>query len=98
MSGLVTPTGTKESFSPGWCHQPGQKGHPLVRVGVTNRDKRVGPFILDGATNRDKRESFVPVGASNRDKRPLSPPLAGLTVGPGTKAIFCLVPKVSRDK
>ena len=36
-------------FSPGWCHQPGQKGppaprwaadtwSPLVPVGVTNRD------------------------------------------------------------
>ena len=25
MSGLVTPTGTKRSFSLGWCHQPGQK-------------------------------------------------------------------------
>ena len=60
MYGLVTPTGTKGSFSPGWCHQPRQKGHPLVWVGVTNRDKRVGPFIPDGATNRDKRGSFCP--------------------------------------
>ena len=60
MSGLVTPTRTKGSFSPGWCHQPGQKGHPLVLVGVTNQDKRVGPFIPDGATNRDKRGSFCP--------------------------------------
>ena len=45
----------KRSFSPGWCYQPGQKGHPLVRAGVTNRDKRVGPFIPDGATNRVKK-------------------------------------------
>ena len=84
MSGLVTPTETKGAFCPGWSHQPGQKGHPLVRVGVTNRNKRVGPFITDGATNRDKR--------------PLPPPLARLAVGPGTKAIFCPGPKGSRDK
>ena len=35
---------------------------------------------------------FVRVGASNRDKRPLSPSLARLAVGPGTKA------KGNRDK
>ena len=31
-------TGTKVSFSPGWCYQPGQKGLPLVLVDVTNPD------------------------------------------------------------
>ena len=41
---------------------------------------------------------FIPVGASNRDKRPLSPPLARLAVGPGTKAIYCPGPKGCRDK
>ena len=73
MSGLVTPTRTKGAFCPGWSHQPGQKGHPLVRVGVTNRDKRVRPFVLGGDTTRDKRGIFVPVGGSTRDKKALSP-------------------------
>ena len=55
----------------------------FVRIGVTNRDKRVG--------------SFVPGGATNRDKRPLSP-LARLAVGPGIKATCCPGPKGCRDK
>ena len=42
--------------------------------------------------------TFVPVGVSNRDKRPLSPLLARLAVGPGTKAIYCPGPKGCRDK
>ena len=41
---------------------------------------------------------FIPVGGSNRDKRPLSPPLARLAVGPGTKATYCPGPKGCRDK
>jgi len=41
---------------------------------------------------------FVPVGDTNRDKRPLSPPLARLAVGPGTKATYCPGPKCCRDK
>ena len=45
-----------------------------------------------------KGHPFVPVGASNRDKRPLSPPLARLAVGPGTKATYCPGPKGCRDK
>ena len=35
---------------------------------------------------------------SNRDKRPLSPPLARLAVGPGTKVTYCPGPKGYRDK
>ena len=45
----------REPFGPGWYHQPGQKRYPLVQVGGTTRDKRVGPFVRVGATNRDKR-------------------------------------------
>jgi len=45
-----------------------------------------------------KEGPFVPVGASTRDKRPLSPLLARLAVGLGTKATFCPEPKDSRDK
>src|SRR6185312_2671254 len=41
---------------------------------------------------------FVRVGTSNRDKRPLSPPLARLAFGPGTKATYCPGPKGNRDK
>src|SRR6185503_3256137 len=41
---------------------------------------------------------FVRIGNTNRDKRPLSPPLARLAVGPGTKATFCPESKGSRDK
>ena len=63
----------------------GAKGWPFIPVGGSNRDKRLsGPF--------------VPVGASNRDKRPLSPPLARLAVGPGTKATYYPGPKGWRDK
>ena len=58
--------------------------YPFVPVGVTNRDKRVG--------------LFVPGGTTNRDKRPLSPQLARLAVGPGTKATYCPGPKGNRDK
>ena len=45
-----------------------------------------------------KGPPFVPVGVSNRDKRPLSPPLAQLAVGPGTKATYCPGPKGFWDK
>ena len=45
-----------------------------------------------------KWEPFVPVGVSNRDKRPMSPLLARLVVGPGTKATYCPGPKGCRDK
>ena len=41
---------------------------------------------------------FVLVGVTNLDKRPLSPPLARLAVGPGTKATYCPGPKGCRDK
>ena len=41
---------------------------------------------------------FVPVGDTNRDKRPLSPSLARLAVGPGTKATYCPGPNGCRDK
>ena len=41
---------------------------------------------------------FVPVGDTNRDKRPMSPLLARLAVGPGTKATYCPGPKGYRDK
>ena len=41
---------------------------------------------------------FVPVGDTNRDKRPMSPLLARLAVGPGTKATYCPGPKGCRDK
>ena len=61
------------------------KGETFVPVGGSNRDKRL-------------RVPFVPVGVSNRDKRPLSPPLAWLAVGPGTKATYCPEPKSSQDK
>ena len=40
-----------------------------------------------------KRGPFVRVGTSYRDKRPLSPPLARLAFGPGTKATYCPGPK-----
>jgi hypothetical protein len=45
-----------------------------------------------------KGPHFVPVGVSNRDKKPMSPMLARLAVGPGTKAIYCSGPKGCRDK
>jgi len=79
LFGLVTPTGTKGSFSLGWCHQPRQKSHPLVRVGVTNRDKRVGPFIPGGTTNRDKRGSlwFFCLGWCLHPRQKTSVPPAG---------------------
>ena len=57
---------------------------PFVRIGVTNWDKRVGPF--------------VPGEASNQDKRPMSTPLARLAFGPETKVIYCPGPKGNRDK
>ena len=41
---------------------------------------------------------FVPVGDTNRDKRPMSPLLARLAVGPGTKVTYCPGPKACRDK
>jgi len=41
---------------------------------------------------------FVRVGGSTRDKKPLSPTLARLAIGPGTKATFCPGPKGNRDK
>ena len=44
------------------------------------------------------RRRFVRVGGSTRDKKPLSPTLARLAVGPGTKATFCPGPKGNRDK
>ena len=87
--------------------------YAFVRVGATNRDKR-GSFCPDwcyypGLNVQSllsrleppigtKGGPFVPVSASNRDKRPLSPPLARLAVGPGTKATYCPGPKGCRDK
>src|SRR6185437_14825442 len=74
---------------------------PFVRVGTTNRDKRVtllsGLVLPTGIKGLDllsrvdpptgtKGGPFVPVGGSTRDKRPLSPPLAQLAFRPGTKA------------
>ena len=47
---------------------------------------------------RTKGGPFIPVGGSNWDKRPVSPPLARLAVGPGTKATYCPGPKGYRDK
>jgi len=47
---------------------------------------------------RTKGGPFVRVGTSNRDKMPLSPPLARLAFGPGTKATYCPGPKDNRDK
>jgi len=41
---------------------------------------------------------FVRVGGSTRDKKPLSPTLARLAVGPGTKATFYPGPKGNQDK
>ena len=41
---------------------------------------------------------FVRVGGSTWDKKPLSPTLARLAIGPGTKATFCSRPKGNRDK
>ena len=66
----------------------------------TPTETKGGPFIPVGGSNRDNRlrGPFVPVGAINRDKRPLSPPLARLAVGPGTKATYCLGPQGCRDK
>ena len=73
----------RTAFCPGWSHQPGSKATLLSRL--------VPPTGI-------KDPHFVPVGVSNRDKRPLSPPLAWLAVGPGTKAIYCPGPKGSQDK
>ena len=82
---------------------------PFVRVGNTNRDKRVtllselvlpteikgvGPFVPGRATNPDKRAGLV---APPGTKGPC-PPLARLAFGPGTKATFCPGPKDNRDK
>ena len=72
-----------KAFCLSWRHQPGQKAGLLSQ--------------LDPPTGI-KGHPFVPVGASNRDKRPLSPPLARLAVGPGTKATYCPGPKGCRDK
>ena len=86
---------------------------PFVRVGATNRDKRVtllSGLVLPtgikglGLLSRvepptgTKGGPFVRVGTSNWDKRPLSPPLARLVFGPGTKATYCPGPKGNRDK
>jgi len=80
---------------------------------ATNRDKRVtflSGLVLPtgikglGLLSRvepptgTKGGPFVQVGTSNRDKRPLSPPLARLAFGPGTKATNCPGPKGNRDK
>ena len=56
MSRLVTPTGTKGSFYPGWCLQPGQKAHvpPLARLAV-------GPGI---------KATYCPGPKGYRDKWP----------------------------
>src|SRR6185437_9741598 len=86
---------------------------PFVRVGNTNRDKRVtllsrlvlppGIKGLDLLSRVEpptgtKGGPFVRVGASNRNKRPLSPPLARLAIGPRTKATYCPGPKGNRNK
>src|SRR6185503_18718228 len=70
---------------------------PFVRVGNTNRDKRVLLSRLVPPTGT-KGGPFVRVGGSTRDKRSMSPPLARLAFGPGTKATFCPGPKGNRDK
>ena len=86
---------------------------PFIRVGTTNRDKRV--TLLSGLVlptgikglgllsrveppTATKGGPFVRVGTSNRDKRPLSPPLARLAFRPGTKVTYCPGPKSNRDK
>jgi len=85
---------------------------PFVRVGNTNQDKRVllsglvPPTGIKGLgllsrvepPTATKGGPFVQVGTSNRDKRPLSPPLARLAFGPGTKATNCPGPKGNQDK
>ena len=85
LSGLEPPTGTKEGpFYPGWCYHPGLNVQSLLSRLEPPTGTKWGPF--------------VPVGASNRDKRPLSPLLAWLAVGPGTKATYYPGPKGCRDK
>ena len=97
LSGLVTPTGIKDAFYP---------------VGNTNWDKRVThlsrlvlpPGIKGALLSRVEPPTgtnggpFVRVGGSTRDKKPLSPTLARLAIGPGTKATFYPGPKGNRDK
>ena len=71
---------------------------PFVRVGATNRDKRVGPFVPGGAINRDKRRAFCPGWYLQPGQKTHVPPLARLAFGPGTKATYCPGPKGNRDK
>ena len=84
----------------------------FIRIGNTNRDKRVllsglvPPTGIKGLGLLSRVEPptgtkggpFVRVGTSNRDKRPLSPPLARLAFGPGTKATYYPGPKDNRNK
>jgi len=67
---------------------------PFVRVGNTNRDKRGLLSRVEPPTGT-KGGPFVRVGGSTRDKKPLSPTLARLAIGPGTKAIYCPGPKTA---
>ena len=71
----------------------------MARAGGEGRDKGAKGLLsrLETPTGT-KWGPFVLVGASNRDKRPLSPPLARLAVGPGTKATYYPGPKGWRDK
>ena len=66
----------------------------------TPTETKEGHFVPVDGSNRDKRlrGPFVPVGVSNRDKRPMSPLLARLAVGPGTKVTYCPGPKGCQDK
>ena len=86
-------------FCPGRRHQPGQNWGLLSRLVVPTGTKCYAGLLsrLEPPTGT-KGPHFVPVGVSNRDKMPLSPPLARLAVGPGTKGTYCPGPKGCRDK
>ena len=73
----------------------------FVPVGNTNRDRTKGPCNLLSRLEPPtgiKGHPFVPIGASNRNKRLMSPPLARLAVGLGTKTTYCPGPKDCRNK
>ena len=68
----------------------------MARAGERERDKGARGLLSKlEAPIGTQGTPFVPVGASNRDKRPLSPPLARLAFGPGTKGAFVPGPKVT---
>ena len=71
---------------------------PLSRAKNSKKTSELnGSGVGRGKRIRGPRP-FVPVGDTNRDKRPMSPLLARLAVGPGTKATYCPGPKGCRDK